>query len=591
MQRKSLALVAIAFTLLAIFLLQMSVTQAATQPQVVTPTAPEEPVLLDQPIRIKIRQTIPLTISLPPNAEITATTTLTDIELDATTTITESLALATPASAAEEEPKAAAADSLLTTDELTGTETLTPAVVLTSVPVTLQLELELVITQTLTTTVPASVTIQLSDVKTQTAPIEVMVAPLEDGEAFVEIVLPEELLATPTITPTEETTATVTAAEPVTETATTTATEIVTETVATPQTDVEQLEPSVNGVPLINTTVTENANLRAGPGTTFAIAGQAQAGQPVQIAAVSQDGGWYLLGTGVWIANFLVADQPANVPVVNDQILEAVTGQAPATETPETPATTGVVTPTVTVDANLRAGPGTEFDLLGGTVTGQEITIVGRNADGTWFRLDNGGWVFAALVANAPALANVPVVNNDGTPVEQPTEAPAATPETTTLETTAPAPGLGGLLPTPTPTPQTQVEPPDPALTTYLDAALELVRQFDLVQNNIDSLLREANNNPALLSDAAWTTRVNAALTLLRRTSASVGELTVPTGAATIQTQLETAALNYTQAANALARAVQAGSAAQLAEADALVSSAISSLATAEAAILQAQRQ
>jgi hypothetical protein len=175
----------------------------------------------------------------------------------------------------------------------------------------------------------------------------------------------------------------------------------------------------------------------------------------------------------------------------------------------------------------------------------------------------------------------VPVVNNDGTPVEQPAEQPAAAPETPV--------GLGGLLPTPTPQPQTQ--PPDPALTAYLTSALELVRQFDLVQNNIDGLLREASANTALLSDAAWTTRLNAALTLLRRTSASVGELTVPPGAAAIQTQLETAALNYTQAANALARAVQAGNATQLAEADALVSAAISSLAAAETAILQAQGQ
>ncbi len=570
MQRKSLALVAIAFILLTIFLLQMSVTQAATQQQGVTPAASEEPVLLDQPIRIKIRQTIPFTISLLPAVEITATETLTeaDVELGASAEVTASLVLTTPTPVAEE-PVTDATESmtptlalLLATDELTDTETLTAPVVLASVPVTLQIELNLVITQTLTTTVPASATIELSGVETQTVPIEVVIAALEDGEAIVEIVLPEELTATPTITPTEEVTPT----------------EIVTETVATPQAD---LAPSINGVPLINTTVTENANLRAGPGTTFAIVGQATAGQSVQIAAVSEDGGWYLLGSGAWIANFLVAAPPATPPVVNDQILEAVTGQAPAQATPEAPAVTGPITPTVTVDANLRAGPGTEFALLGGTVTGQEINIVGRNADGTWFLLDNGGWVFAALVANPPALASVPVVNNDGTPVEQPVEQPAATPETPV--------GLGGLLPTPTPQPQAQ--PQDPALAAYLTSALELVRQFDLVQNNVDGLLREASANTALLSDAAWTTRLNAALTLLRRTSASVGELTVPPGAATIQTQLETAALNYAQAADALARAVQAGNAAQLAEADVLVSAAISSLAAAEAAILQAQGQ
>ncbi len=586
MQRKTLTLVVIAFSLLSVFLLQMSVTQAATQQQVVTPAAPDEPVLLEQPIRIKIRQTIPFTIALLPIAEITATEALTALEsLTVTETATESAAsaatgllLATPTPVAEEEPAAdtgeAAAIAVATpaaSEELIGTDTLTAPVVLVSVPVTLEIELDLVITQTLTTTVPASVTVQLSDVETQTVPIEVVVAPLEDGEALVEIVLPEALLATPTLTPTEEMTDTAAVTAPVTE------------TVATPTEDAAPLATAINGVPLFNTTVTENANLRAGPGTNFAISGQAQAGQTVQLAAISVDGGWYLLGNGLWIANFLVADPPANVPVVNDQILEAITGQAPAAATPEAPAATEAISPTVTVDANLRSGPGTEFGVIGGTVTGQTINIVGRNADGTWFRLDNGGWVFAALVANPPALASVPVVNSDGTPVDQPAEPPAAAPEA--------APGLTGLLPTPTPLAPAATPTPDPALATYLTSALELVRQFDLVQTNIDGLLREASGNPALLSDANWATRVNAALTLLRRTSASVGELTVPTGAAAVQTQLETAALNYTAAATALARAVQAGSAAQLAEADALVSTAISSLAAAEAAILQAQGQ
>lgn len=37
--------------------------------------------------------------------------------------------------------------------------------------------------------------------------------------------------------------------------------------------------------------------------------------------------------------------------------------------------------------------------MIGGTVTGQEIDIVARNADASWFQLDNGGWVSAGLVA------------------------------------------------------------------------------------------------------------------------------------------------------------------------------------------------
>jgi uncharacterized protein YraI len=572
MQRKSLTLLIVAFSLLALLLLQMSVTQAAAQQQNATPASADEPVLFEQPIRIKIRQSIPFTISLLATSEVSPTNALTETEgltptvetLDAATTLTESaLTLApqavetqvgeTPTSVppAEAETGATAAAEVTAAAELTPTETLTAPLLLSSVPVTLEIELDFVVTQTLTTTVPASVTLLLSDLQTQTVPISVVVAPLEAGSALVELVLPEELLPTPTITPTEELTAT----EAITPTAQTTPT-------------VEAV-PAVSGVPLIATSVIENANLRAGPGTNFAIVGQAAAGQEVQVAAVSEDGGWYLLGNGAWIASFLVAAPEAPVPVVNDQILQAVTGQT-------APAPTGVVTPTVTVDANLRAGPGTEFDVIGGTITGQAINIVGRNADGTWFRLDNGGWVFAALVANPPPLESVPVLNPDGTP--------AAAPQ---------PPGLGSLLPTPTPTPTPtpQPQPQNEALETYFTAAIELIRQFDLVQSSLDGLLREVNTNNALLGDANWTTRMNAALALLRRTSASVGELAVPADAQTIHSQLEAAALSYTQAADALSAAIQRGSIAQIQEADTFISAAVSGLTAAETAILRARGQ
>jgi uncharacterized protein YraI len=573
MQRKSLALVAIAVTLLTVFLLQMTAAQAAAPQQSTPPAAADEPATLDQPIRIRIRQSIPFTVALAPADSVTATSAVTGAAtlldaaeltdtaaaLDATAAITE--AAAESAAETVTEP---AVEPEAVSDVLSATAQLTAPVMLVSVPVTLEIELDFVVTQTLTTTVPASVTLQLPGFQTQTLPIEVIVAPLAEGEAVVELVLPEvatpvEVQATPAIT----------------------ATEAVTESAPLTPTAVATLAPEINGVPLIDTTTTVTANLRSGPGTTFDVVSQAGPGESIQIAAISADGQWYLLGNGAWIANFLVATQPANVPVVNDEILAAVQGTTPtevatptAEATPEAPAATTVVSPTVTTDANLRAGPGTEFALLGGTLTGQTINIVGRNADGTWFRLDNGGWVFAALVANPPALESVPVVNNDGSP---------ATPAAETAPTATPAAGLGGLLPTPT--------PPAAGLAEYLDAANELIGQFDVVLNSVDALLAEVNSNNALITDSAWTTRMNAALTLLRRTSASVGELTPPAGAEAIQQQLETAAISYTQAADALAQAVQAGNAALLGEADALVSAATANLTAAESAITQARGQ
>ena len=575
MQRKSLALVAIAVTLLTMLFLQLTVAQAATPRQTVAPSAGDEPVPLAQPIRIRIKQSIPLTLSLAPAAELSPTATLTATDLLTATdaaandvvTTTEEAAPAELAVTAEvtETAEAAPAEGAAATESVTATATVTAPEVLSSVPVTLEIELDFVVTQTLTTTVPASATIQLPDFQTRTVPIEVVVAPLADGEVIVEIVPVVE--ATPEPTASAEVTATeVTTAE---------VTPIVTSTLAA----------AVNGIPVINTTVTLSANLRSGPATTFEIVSEASPGQPVQIAAISEDGGWYLLATGAWIATFLVDDQPANVPVVNDEILAAIQGTLPeptptpeATATPE-PAATGPVSSTVTVDANLRSGPGTTFDVIGGTVTGQVIGIVGRNADGTWFRLDNGGWVLGTLVANPPALESVPVVNDDGTPVE-PAAAPAETPAT----------GLGGLLPTPTPQ-APGAAAPAADLDAYLTSAAELVSQFDVVLNSVDALLAEANSNPALISDSAWTTRMNAALTLLRRTSASVGELDVPAGGEAIQTQLETAAASYIEAAQALGGALQAADAALLVDADAKLGAATANLTAAETAIIAAQGQ
>lgn len=52
--------------------------------------------------------------------------------------------------------------------------------------------------------------------------------------------------------------------------------------------------------------VIRNANLRAGPGTTYAIAGGARKDTPLTIVATNPAGDWYQLDTGAWIAAFLV---------------------------------------------------------------------------------------------------------------------------------------------------------------------------------------------------------------------------------------------------------------------------------------------
>lgn len=59
-------------------------------------------------------------------------------------------------------------------------------------------------------------------------------------------------------------------------------------------------------------TATSNANLRSGPGTSFAIAGSVTAGQKLTIVGKDDTGNWLKLSDGKWIAAFLVEQSAAS---------------------------------------------------------------------------------------------------------------------------------------------------------------------------------------------------------------------------------------------------------------------------------------
>lgn len=62
---------------------------------------------------------------------------------------------------------------------------------------------------------------------------------------------------------------------------------------------------------------------------------------------------------------------------------------------------------TTTTAANLRSGPSTDYPIVAGLPEAQPLTITGRSADGTWYQLADGSWIFALLVANPPAEAPI----------------------------------------------------------------------------------------------------------------------------------------------------------------------------------------
>lgn len=112
--------------------------------------------------------------------------------------------------------------------------------------------------------------------------------------------------------------------------------------------------------------VTRDANLRAGPGTNYAIAGKATAGQTVQIINKNQSGDWYQLENKAWIAAFLVKVSPTPAtPTPTLSTKRGITTTTSITTTlvsTETPAS--VITATATISTDVTA---TETEAL--TVT------------------------------------------------------------------------------------------------------------------------------------------------------------------------------------------------------------------------------
>jgi hypothetical protein len=129
-------------------------------------------------------------------------------------------------------------------------------------------------------------------------------------------------------------------------------------------------------------------------------------------------------------------------------IRPSVTLTLPATATA---AVTALATPTplapsitLAQSSNLRAGPGTNYPVVGGTHAGDVLIILARDTAGDWWQVP-GGWVFAGLgQANVPA-ARVPVATNippAPTAIRTPSPAPPATPtrQSAVISTALPAP-------------------------------------------------------------------------------------------------------------------------------------------------------
>ena len=81
-----------------------------------------------------------------------------------------------------------------------------------------------------------------------------------------------------------------------------------------------------------------SANLRNGPGTSYAIVGQVQAGQRLQIVGQDQTGNWFKLSNEAWIATFLVNRVEVGLPIIKVSAELANRTEATAVSEDEQPA-------------------------------------------------------------------------------------------------------------------------------------------------------------------------------------------------------------------------------------------------------------
>ncbi|MCS7219946.1 MAG: SH3 domain-containing protein [Anaerolineae bacterium] len=99
------------------------------------------------------------------------------------------------------------------------------------------------------------------------------------------------------------------------------------------------------------------------------------------------------------------------------QVASSMTPTVAVTQTAEVIPTAAVtLTIIATENVRVRQGPDVAYAILGTARSGDTFTVIGRNADGTWWQIcclpgERSGWVFGGLVTLSGDPMAVPVVN------------------------------------------------------------------------------------------------------------------------------------------------------------------------------------
>ncbi len=155
-------------------------------------------------------------------------------------------------------------------------------------------------------------------------------------------------------------------------------------------------------------------NVRSGPGVAHGVVTIVYKGQAITVLGRNHDGSWIKVrlysGQEGWVkTSYVVVNQDiSSLPVLDSST-----------------STTAVV---ATGALNVRSGPGLQYGVVAVVVSGERVTLLGRNANSSWALIRTTsnveGWVNASLLASNVPISSLPVVT-DRTPDTLPTTASA----------------------------------------------------------------------------------------------------------------------------------------------------------------------
>jgi len=165
-----------------------------------------------------------------------------------------------------------------------------------------------------------------------------------------------------------------------------------------PAQPVHPIEPS-GATAFVNTGM---LNVRSGPGMAYSVVSYLPYGQLVGVLGRDANSVWIKVNTPAGATGWINSDYTqmntslSALPIIDSS---GVPG-----------AGTAVV---ISNGLNVRSGPGTNYSILTGVYYGTTLDVIGRNADGTWLKIQTPsgivGWVYSAYVSPTISLYQIPV--------------------------------------------------------------------------------------------------------------------------------------------------------------------------------------